>query len=319
MTRDRIMNPISPIRDAAEAATRCFHQCWYPLALSSEIEAGQVAGRDFLGTRVVVYRDPSGSVVVQNAWCPHLGADLSVGQLVDGQIRCAYHHWRFDAAGQCVLIPAGDKIPPGAKLATYPSAEAWGLVWAFNGETPSHALPRIPGAEEGELAIETYRVGPRGIDAWVGTSNAVDFQHVSALHGLKVLAPDTVSVDDYSMEFRVAAPGYTVHGRITGTNCSAQHLSIGGEDRFMMFCNCAVAAGKAMSYYVIGVRNGLSPTERPARLQIQKQFVDKLYAEDALVLDSIRFRRGVLVYSDRHLARFLKYVDQFPRAEPLGG
>jgi hypothetical protein len=35
------------------------------------------------------------------------------------------------------------------------------------------------------------------------------------------------------------------------------------------------------------------------------------------VLDTIRFRKGTLVASDRHLARFLKYVDEFPRAEPL--
>ncbi len=95
---------------------------------------GQVFGRDFLGTRVVLYRDAAGKIVVHSAWCPHLGADLSVGALVDGQLCCAYHHWRFDAAGACVHIPAGDKIPPGAKIATLPSAEAWGLVWVFNGD-----------------------------------------------------------------------------------------------------------------------------------------------------------------------------------------
>jgi hypothetical protein len=34
------------------------------------------------------------------------------------------------------------------------------------------------------------------------------------------------------------------------------------------------------------------------------------------VLDTIRFRPRVLVPSDRHLARFLKYVRGFPRAVP---
>jgi hypothetical protein len=47
-----------------------------------------------------------------------------------------------------------------------------------------------------------------------------------------------------------------------------------------------------------------------------KQLVDKLYAEDAAVLDTIRFRKGVLVASDRHLGRFLRYVSEFPRALP---
>jgi nitrite reductase/ring-hydroxylating ferredoxin subunit len=40
---------------------------------------------------------------------------VPVIQRVDGQIRCAYHHWRFDAAGNCVHIPTGDKIPAGVR------------------------------------------------------------------------------------------------------------------------------------------------------------------------------------------------------------
>src|SRR5262245_12839259 len=71
-----------------------FHQSWFPLALASELDVGQVMGRDFLGTRVILYRDETGKALVQSAYCPHLGADLSVGQVMNGQIRCAYHHWR---------------------------------------------------------------------------------------------------------------------------------------------------------------------------------------------------------------------------------
>jgi phenylpropionate dioxygenase-like ring-hydroxylating dioxygenase large terminal subunit len=71
------------------------HQSWFPLALA-ELTSGQLLGCDFWGTSVVLYRDTAGNVLVQSAFCPRLGADLSVGQLVDGQIRCAYHHWRFD-------------------------------------------------------------------------------------------------------------------------------------------------------------------------------------------------------------------------------
>jgi len=82
-----------------------FHQSWFPLALASELGRDQVMGRDFLGTRVILYRDEAGKALVQSAYCPHLGADLSVGQVVSGQIRCAYHHWRFDCSGRCVDIP----------------------------------------------------------------------------------------------------------------------------------------------------------------------------------------------------------------------
>ncbi len=40
--------------------------------------------------------------------------------------------------------------------------------------------------------------------------------------------------------------------------------------------------------------------------------VDRLNSEDLPVLSSIRFRRGLLTASDRHLARYLRYVEKFP-------
>ena len=150
----------------------------------------------------------------------------------------------------------------------------------------------------------------------VAVSNGVDFQHLRTLHGFPgALTPETLAIDDHSIEYRVGGGGYTQHGRISGTNCFAQYLKIGGNEMFMLFAGCSLAAGKSVSYYVIGVRRGMPVPEQQGRLAGLKQFVDKLYAEDAAVLDTIRFRKGVLVASDRHLARFLKYVDNFPRAE----
>jgi len=54
--------------ESADRAPSGFHRCWYPLGLASELPAGQVIGRDFLGTRVVLYRDGAGKIIVQSAW-----------------------------------------------------------------------------------------------------------------------------------------------------------------------------------------------------------------------------------------------------------
>src|SRR5262249_47662862 len=104
------MGATENLAEASSDMKAGFHQSWFPIALASELSTGAVVGRDFLGTRVILYRDATGNALVQSAYCPHLGADLSVGQVVDGQIRCAYHHWRFDCHGRCVDIPTGDKI-----------------------------------------------------------------------------------------------------------------------------------------------------------------------------------------------------------------
>ena len=299
-----------------------FHQSWFPVGLSSEIDDGVIAGKDFLGTRVVMYRDSTGKAVVQGAWCPHLGADLSVGKIVDGQIRCAYHHWRFDSDGTCVHIPTGDKIPPGAKVATYPSAEAWGLVWAFNGEKPLFDVPGIPGTQEAELAFETKLRAIQPIDPWMARSNGVDFQHLRALHGLPVLEPDTFTIHEYGVEYRVERQkaGYLQHGLVTGTNTYSQHLTYNGLDVFMMFTGAPLEHGRSTYFTMVGVRR-VGP-ETPGSEQITqgrlngaKGFVEKLYVEDAPVLESMRFRKGILVASDRYLSRYLKYVAEFPCAE----
>ena len=253
--------------------------------------------------------------MVQSAWCPHLGADLSVGQIADGKVRCAFHHWSFDEGGRCVHIPTGDKIPPGARIATYPSAEAFGLIWAFNGTTPLFAPPCIPDAEEAELVVQSFRLTVRANEAWVATSNGVDFQHLRALHGLPVETPPLLEEGPHGLEYRIETPFYLQHGRITGTNCFSQHLRVNGIDMFMLFCGSAIARARTMGYYAIGVKRG--PAAVP-QLEAAKAMVDHLLAEDAPVLNTIRFRKGVLVASDRHLGRFFRYVETFPTAPPLG-
>ena len=300
-----------------EARLKPFHQSWFPLALGRELAEGQIIGRDFLGTRVVLWRDPDGKALVQSAYCPHLGADLSVGELVGGQIRCAYHHWRFDRGGRCVDIPTGDKIPPRARIWTYPSAEAWGLIWAFNGDTPLFPIPRIPDVDERDVRYESQLRGTRALDPWVAVSNGVDFQHLRTLHGLQAVTPETVTVGEYSIEYRVESTGAVQHGLITGVNTFSQHLTIGGEELFMLFSGAPLAHGRTMGFYVYGVpKLAADPDALEAKLETLRGFVARLLAEDAPVLDTIRFRPGVLVAADRHLARFFQYVRKFPRAAP---
>ncbi len=312
---------MSVTTDALQAqqdeTTSGYHQSWFPVALASEVPAAGPVGRDFLGTRVVVYRDAAGRPVVQGAYCPHLGADLSVGQVVDGQIRCAYHHWRFDCAGTCVDIPAGDRIPKGARIPTYPSAEAWGLVWAFNGVAPTFPVPGIPGAEERELICEAHLRGTRAVDPWVSISNGVDFQHLHTLHGIPAVEPDAVRVGPHAIEYRIESPHFVQHGRITGVNTFAQYLALAGEEAFMLFSGAPIAHGQTRGFYAYGVRDdGTGRDGVAARLETLRGFVQRLLAEDAPVLDTIRFRPRLLVASDRHLARFFKYVREFPRAAP---
>ena len=304
---------VTPVRTESDET---YYQCWYPVCLGSEVGADTLAGVDILGTRVIVYRDPVGKAVVQSAWCPHLGADLSQGTRIEGQVRCPYHHWRFDSAGACQHIPTGDRIPAAARIFTYPSAEAWGLIWLFNGATATFDVPRIPGTTEAELACEAHFRGIRTSLGEVALSNGVDFQHLRTLHGLQTTEPREIAVRDREIEFQVEGAGYTQHGLISGVSTFAQHLAPDGTDLFMLFCGAPVDRARRRSFFMVGVpHQGDAEAERRT-LGNLRGFVERLLGEDEPVLESMRFRRGTLVASDRHLARYFRYVSEFPRAAP---
>ena len=151
----------------------------------------------------------------------------------------------------------------------------------------------------------------------MATSNGVDFQHLRTLHGLAAVDPDAVKVGEHSIEYRIETPDFLQEGLITGVNTFSQHLAFGGGDLFMLFSGAPIAHGHTMGFYAYGVREtGTGRSDVAERLNGLGQLVRRLLAEDAPVLDTIRFRPGVLVASDRHLARFFKYVREFPRAVP---
>ncbi len=105
----------------------------------------------------------------------------------------------------------------------------------------------------------------------------------------------------------------------------AQHLRRQGMDAFMLFAGAPVDQRRSRGFNVVGVqKTGDGTVERPtvepqvvnAKLRELRGFVDRLIDEDEPVLNTMRFRKGSLVASDRHLARYFKYVGEFPRGKP---
>jgi nitrite reductase/ring-hydroxylating ferredoxin subunit len=78
-----------------------------PPALS--ISPASVHSITALGEEYVFFRTNSGNskaLAMLDAYCPHLGANLSVGgKVVDDSLVCPFHGWSFNSAGKCVNIP----------------------------------------------------------------------------------------------------------------------------------------------------------------------------------------------------------------------
>ncbi len=300
-----------------------FHQSWYAIARSAELGAGEVIGRDFLDGRAIAYRGENGQAVVMNAYCRHLGADLSMGKVVGNDIRCAFHHWQYGPDGGCTKIPASEKIPKAARMFKFPTAEKWGLIWAFNGIKPLFDVPEFVDYIEPDLDVRTAEAFDLPVEPWVPFTNSMDFQHLRVLHGLKIECdPDAIEVGDYRIQYdvRFEDPNLGVFDqriRVTGTNTIALAGRLNGMAILSMATGTPTPDGRTRGWSVTATpKSEGSDAEREQRLQIGEAFFRRLIQEDEPIMKTIRFHDGLLIDADRALARFLQYVRRFPTARP---
>jgi len=77
---------------------------WQPAALSSELpepDSAPVRVR-LLGENLLAFRDTTGRVGLVDAFCAHRRAPLFFGRNEEAGLRCVYHGWKYDCAGQCI-------------------------------------------------------------------------------------------------------------------------------------------------------------------------------------------------------------------------
>lgn len=100
-----------------------------PVAFEKSILSKPI-GVKVLGKNIVLWRNQKGITAAPNM-CPHRGARLSEGNIVNGDLECPYHGWRFDGSGTCKHIPqqAMGFIPKACNLNNYPTFVHNGVVW----------------------------------------------------------------------------------------------------------------------------------------------------------------------------------------------
>ncbi|MEM9418749.1 MAG: Rieske 2Fe-2S domain-containing protein [Planctomycetota bacterium] len=177
---------------------------WYVVAKSKPLRIDHPLSVEAIGRRLVLWRKTDGSVTALDARCPHLGADLGQGQIIDGALRCPFHHWRFDSAGRCVDTPDEDPLPDRCAK-TYPAVDAHGLIWVYNGQDPAFELPVSPNSGE---RCEFRRWLPPsqsiGCHPHLVVGNGLDARHFGALHGMEVAAtPRFEALDDHRLRLHL--------------------------------------------------------------------------------------------------------------------
>ena len=160
---------------------------WLPACLVEEVAApdGDPVPVRLLGEDLVAFRDTEGRVGVMDRYCPHRRASLVFGRNEDCGLRCLYHGWKMDVAGNVVEMPsetAGSGLVQKVKHRAYPVHEWGGFVWVYMGppETlpPFEPPPYAPGPDA-KLSIVKLVIDCNWAQVLEG---AIDSAHSSTLH-----------------------------------------------------------------------------------------------------------------------------------------
>src|SRR5207244_168231 len=160
---------------------------WMPVLLSEQVpvpDCPPVQVR-ILGEDLVAFRDSLGRVGLLDEHCSHRGTSLFYGRNEDCGLRCIYHGWKYDVAGNVLDTPAepeGSSFKERLKHPAYPTREAAGVVFAYMG--PAEKQPLFPSYIYSLLPVENTRVTKSIQDCnyLQGVEGECDSTHLTFLH-----------------------------------------------------------------------------------------------------------------------------------------
>jgi phthalate 4,5-dioxygenase oxygenase subunit len=164
-----------------------FRRFWLPAIVATEAEVdGPPVRLRIMSEDLIAFRDSKGNVGIVDAYCRHKLAGLFWGRNEEEGIRCTYHGWKYDTAGNCVDMPnepADSNFKNKIKLKAYPTREWGGLVWVYMG--PADKMPDgLPQFEWGRVPADHRHVARflQRTNYCQGLEGEFDNVHISFLH-----------------------------------------------------------------------------------------------------------------------------------------
>ncbi|MGB3298367.1 MAG: aromatic ring-hydroxylating dioxygenase subunit alpha [Phormidesmis sp.] len=343
MTVESDKIPEVPSRQAAKRlfnrADR-FAQGWYWAIASKHLKQNSPKAITLLGRDLVLYRQISGKPVALDAYCPHLGAPLAQGQIKQGHIRCPLHHWQFDETGQCVFAPACQ--PVSASVKSWTTAERYGLVWIWIGESSPETsagacpLPHVPELADLKCDTSLSTFFRRNCHPNVVLINAIDAHHFNSVHNLPleirfksetlsksaITFSNTTRGGEASRFVRLIRPLYpkAVTYRLCYWYGSTGTVTVGPDflSFYLMFALRPAAAGSTEGQVVLLTpeRSGpLGGLFNRVALAVTNGVAAYFAKGDREVFDSIKFDFKTPLPADRSISQFVQHVEQQPALE----
>lgn len=159
---------------------------WYVACTPAEID-DKPLGRMVCNQRIVFYRGSQGQAVALEDWCPHRGAPLSLGTVVEGKLVCGYHGLEMGCDGKTVAMP-GQRVRGFPPIRSFPVVERYGFVWLWPGDPAAADPALIPDLFWANSPDWAYGGGLYhiGCDYRLMIDNLMDLTHETYVHSTSI-------------------------------------------------------------------------------------------------------------------------------------
>ncbi len=319
---------------------------WYIALPSKELKKGQVKTVHINDVKIIVYRTEKGNIHSLDAFCPHMGVDLGLGKVEGEEIKCFFHHWKFDKNANCTDIPCKEEAPKNLKFSSYSTQEKYGYIWVWpESETKETVLniPALEGLNEDQIIFSQDKEFLRSCHYHTTMINGIDPQHLSTVHNINI--DMNIDIDD-SKKNHIEI---LLEGKFPTTNmkerlgkvllgekysysmkyadgCVASLTMLKGAkflNRFklpelhMIFAYSLVEEGKISVRPIYVNKKGkgiLGKITGKLKLLVTKAFFKSLQGEDGLVYENIRFNTTAFLKMDEPIVKYIAHINKLEKS-----
>ena len=159
---------------------------WYVACTPDEID-GKPLGRTICNEKIAFFRGADGRPAAVEDFCPHRGAQLSLGYVCEGKLVCGYHGLQMGCDGKTVSMPL-QRVQGFPRIRSYPVVERHGFIWVWPGEAELADPARIHHLEWAESPDWTYGGGLYHVkcDYRLMVDNLMDLTHETYVHATSI-------------------------------------------------------------------------------------------------------------------------------------
>ena len=315
---------------------------WYSAYPSKKLKKKESISIDLNGHKLVIYRTETGKVHCLDAFCPHMGVDLSLGKIMGENIRCFFHHWQFDGKGKCKDIPCKEDPPKKLNLNSYSTSEKYGMIWVWPEENTEETVLEVPDLEhldDSEICSKLDEAYYRSCHYHITMINGIDPQHLSTVHNLNIdmnIDIDETKSNHIEIVLKGKFPDSSLKERMGALllgkeysysmkyadGCLASLTMLKSAKLFnkiklpslhMLFSYSQVEDGKIMvkTIYLNEKSKGIfGPFKDFVKLNMTKIFFKMLQGEDGEIYENIRFNTDSLLRMDRPVVKYIAYINR---------